>query len=244
MKTMMKLFVLLAVMLAAIGQPTAASALGGPVFDYPVDGQTLDFEGWYLFRVHPIPSAQGYLWGFFQNGVMVWENYRDEGTLSGNEYAIQPGTVAHSRFVPGDVEVWVRGWVDNQWTDATVITIHLVPRSVYEVTIDIKPGDPSNQINRSSKASIQVAILSTSDFEAPTMVDQTSLTFGRTGHEASLVSCIRKSRDVNADGLPDLVCEFSIRASNFQAGNTVGILLGQTLDGLSIRGSDTVRILK
>jgi hypothetical protein len=32
-----------------------------PVFDYPVDGQTLDYEGSYLFRVRPIPSAKGFL---------------------------------------------------------------------------------------------------------------------------------------------------------------------------------------
>jgi len=100
-----------------------------PVFIYPVDGQTLDYEGSYLFKVKAIPSAEGFLWGFFQNGVMVWENYRDEGTLSGNEYGIHPGSLAHSKFAHGDVEVWVRASINGQWTDATVITIHLQPRS-------------------------------------------------------------------------------------------------------------------
>jgi uncharacterized delta-60 repeat protein len=96
-----------------------------PVFVYPVDGQTLDYEGSYLFKVKPIHSAEGFLWGFFQNGVMVWENFRDERVLSGTEYGIHPGTLAHSKFVPGPVEVWVRAWVNGGWTDATVITIHL-----------------------------------------------------------------------------------------------------------------------
>jgi len=82
-----------------------------------------------LFKVKAIPSAEGFLWGFFQNGVMVWENYRDEGTLSGNEYGIHPGSIAHSKFAHGDVEVWVRASINGQWTDATVITIHLQPRS-------------------------------------------------------------------------------------------------------------------
>lgn len=98
-----------------------------PVFVYPVNGQTLDYEGSYLFKVKPIPSAEGFLWRFFQSGVMVWENFRDEGTLSGEEYGIHPGTEAHSRFVPGPVEVWVRAWVNGAWTDATVITIYLEP---------------------------------------------------------------------------------------------------------------------
>jgi competence ComEA-like helix-hairpin-helix protein len=97
-----------------------------PVFVYPVDGQVLDYEGSYLFKVKPVPSAEGFLWGFFQNGEMVWENYRDEGILSGDEYGIHPGTLAHSRFVPGPLEVWVRASINGQWTDATVITIHLL----------------------------------------------------------------------------------------------------------------------
>ena len=96
-----------------------------PVFIYPVDGQVLDYEGSYLFKVKPVPSAEGFLWGFFQNGEMVWENYRDEGVLSGDEYGIHPGTLAHSRFVPGPVEVWVRASINGQWTDAAVITIHI-----------------------------------------------------------------------------------------------------------------------
>ena len=98
-----------------------------PVFDYPVDGQTLDFEGWYLFRVQPIPSAQGYLWRFFQNGSLVWENLQDEGSLSGNVYYIAADGVAHTKFLPGDVKVSVRALVNGRWTDATIITIHLQP---------------------------------------------------------------------------------------------------------------------
>jgi hypothetical protein len=104
-------------------------AAASPVFDYPKDGQTLDYNGAYQFRVQPLVNATGYLWGFFQNGVMVWENWRDEQQLSTNEYGIYPNTSAHSKFSPGDVQVWVRGVVDGQFTDAAIITIHLVPLS-------------------------------------------------------------------------------------------------------------------
>jgi hypothetical protein len=152
MKTILKLLTLFSLLLAAFGQHSTARALSGPVFDYPVDGQDLDYEGSYLFRVLPMDEAQGFLWGFFQNGVMVWENFRDERVLSGNEYGIHPGTVAHARFAAGDVEVWVRAMVDGEWTEATVITIHLVPRAVYVVNIDIKPGDRSNRIEVSWQA--------------------------------------------------------------------------------------------
>jgi len=244
MKTILKLFTLFSLMLAALGQYGTARALSGPVFDYPVDGQDLDYEGAYLFRVLPMDEAQGFLWGFFQNGVMVWENYRDEGILSGNEYAIFTGTVAHAQFVPGDVEVWVRAWIDGDWTDATIITIHLVPRAVCAVNIDIKPGDPSNHIPVRSQGGIQVAILSTSEFDAPALVDRASLTFGDAGSEASLISCKNKGRDINRDGLPDLLCDFSVGLSGLQPVSTVGTLMGQMLDETPIAGSDSVTTLR
>jgi hypothetical protein len=88
---------------------------GRPGFVYPKNDQTLDYEGAYLFKVKPVPGASGYLWGFFQGGKMVWENYADERKLSGTEYGIQPGTSAHKRFVEGDVDVWVRGLGMRSW---------------------------------------------------------------------------------------------------------------------------------
>jgi hypothetical protein len=96
---------------------------------YPENGQSLDYEGACLFKVKPFPGASEYLWGFFQGGKMVWENYADERKLSGTEYSIQPGTSAHKRFVKGDVDVWVRGLVDGEWTNATIITIRLEPKA-------------------------------------------------------------------------------------------------------------------
>ncbi len=106
--------------------PTATQLpIQAPEFDYPVDGQTLDFEGDYLFRVYEIEGISDYLWGFFQEGVLVWENSRDEGQLSSNEYGVYAGTEAHSRFAKGDVDVWVRALGEGGWSDAQVITIHL-----------------------------------------------------------------------------------------------------------------------
>jgi len=99
-----------------------------PSFDYPVDGQALDYEGAYLFKIIPVNGADGYLWGFFQNNVMVWENLRDEGNLSGVEYGIIDGSIAHSKFSPGYVEVWVRAGINNEFTEPIIITINLKPR--------------------------------------------------------------------------------------------------------------------
>jgi len=112
--------------------PTATLAWGPGhlppplVFEYPTDRQVLDYEGDYWFKVHNIAGA-GYLWSFSQNGVVVWENLRDEmGLTAGGGYAILAGSDAHSRFSPGPVEVSVRAQFGDFHSDPVVITIILV----------------------------------------------------------------------------------------------------------------------
>lgn len=107
---------------SALSAPTLSP---GPTFVYPQDGQRLDYGGSYMFKVTPVYGASGYLFGFFQNGRMVWENYRDEYELSGTEYAVHPDNPGHNMFRPGPVDVWVRALVDDRWTEATIITIYL-----------------------------------------------------------------------------------------------------------------------
>jgi hypothetical protein len=125
-----------------VTQSSARSAdLDGPSFVYPKNGQTLDSEGAYLFKVKPVEGASEYLWGFFQGGKMVWENYRNERKLSGTEYGIQPGTPAHKKFVKGNVDVWARGLVNGKWTKATIITIRLQPKAAPPVRTHI-PATP------------------------------------------------------------------------------------------------------
>jgi hypothetical protein len=109
------------------------------------------------------------------------------------------------------------------------------------VIIDIKPGGFPNSINPQSLGKITVAIISTTEFQAPTQVDQHSLTFGRTGNESSLSAC--HSEDVNGDGILDLVCQFYTSMTAFQHGDTKGILKGKTLAGTPAFGTDSVVIV-
>jgi hypothetical protein len=111
------------------------------------------------------------------------------------------------------------------------------------VSIDIKPGGFPNSINAGSHGNTPVAILSTVTFDAPSEVDEESLTFGRTGGETSLVSCNDGGDDVNDDGLLDLVCRFATALTEFQAGDNEGILKGKTVEGTPIIGRDSVNIV-
>jgi hypothetical protein len=137
---------------------------------------------------------------------------------------------------------------DNEDFDPSVriayMIIYVYGTASVDVSINIKPGSEINPINTNSKGMIPVAILSTADFDAPSMVDITSLTFGKTGSEASLAFCDGGSEDVNEDGLHDLVCHFYTQSTGFQIGDTEGILVGQTVDGIPIEGHDGVNILK
>lgn len=110
------------------------------------------------------------------------------------------------------------------------------------VAIDILPGSSSNPVNPKKKGVVPVAILSTASFDAPTGVDRASLTFGRTGNEASFSHCAAVQVDQNGDGLVDLTCSFSATLTGFLPGDTGGTLRGATLTGTPIEGSDVVRI--
>ena len=123
--------------------------------------------------------------------------------------------------------------------------IYVYGTTTKDVSIDIKPGSDTNPINTESQGKIPVAILSASDFDAPSMVDKTSLTFGGTGDEESLAFCNNDAEDINGDGLLDLVCHFYTQLVHFNVLHTrYATLKGNTLDGTPIQGQDNVTIVK
>lgn len=114
---------------------------------------------------------------------------------------------------------------------------------IHEVSIDINPWRSSNSVDSRNRGMIPVAILSTKDFDAPSQVDKKSLTFGSTGDEGSLVFCYRFPRDVDGDGLKDVVCYFSTQSTGFRCVDTEGILRGNTVEGMPIEGSDSIKMV-
>ena len=130
------------------------------------------------------------------------------------------------------------------WVESLSKSVQFPWYSTPNVEIDIRPLRSKNIILLSRYGRIIVAILSREDFDATSEVDRSSLTFGRTGDEESLARCSRLGVDVNHDGLKDLVCVFKTRLTGFQAGDTVGILKGKTVDGMPIEGRDSVTVVK
>jgi len=66
------------------------------------------------------------------------------------------------------------------------------------------------------------------------------LTFGATGAEQSLAFCGKDGEDINGDRLPDLVCHFYTRSTGFIPTDTVGVLLGKTMQGSPILGLEKI----
>lgn len=137
----------------------------------------------------------------------------------------------------------------NYYCDATALqlTIDLL------ASIDIAPADTANIIHIGTRGMVQIAILSNTSFDAPSMVTRSSLTFGRFGDEQSLIyypvivpvsipAC--RILDVNGDGLKDLVCQFDRQRAGFQLTDTLGVVRGKTKTGVTFKGTDAVQIMQ
>lgn len=108
---------------------------------------------------------------------------------------------------------------------------------VIRVEIDIKPGSNPNSINPDSEGVIPVAILTTYDFDAY-YVDAETVRFGPAGAWAEEDWALE---DVDGDGDLDMILHFRTQDTGIIAGDVQAELVGKTLDGTDIRGSDSVR---
>jgi len=144
----------------------------------------------------------------------------------------------------GEITISLFTGTGNPSINIMYLIVYVYGTNQIDVNIDIKPGSDTNPINPKSKGKIPVAILSTPDFDAPSMIDVSSLTFGKHGSEESLVFCNEEGEDVNGDGLLDLVCHFDNQLTLLNnPKSSFGYLEGNTMDGTPLEGSDTITIL-
>lgn len=183
------------------------------------------------------PSIPRTLYAGTNRGV-----YRGRSNASGGPWVWQAYNSGMPLADVRDLEVHpVTGNIDAATYGRSAF--ELVPETVLSIGIDIKPGSSENPINIRSHGKIPVAVLASPTFDAPNEVERASLLFGRTGTQASLAKCNPDPQDVNADGLPDLICHFYASLAAFQVGDTMGYLTGMTFDGAPIAGSDKVKIV-
>ncbi len=116
--------------------------------------------------------------------------------------------------------------------------------SVIEIDIDIKPGSYPNCFNSDGHGVIPVAVLSTDDFDA-TQVDPATVSLDGQG-----VRVVGKGNtqahieDVNGDGLNDLMVQIEDLDGSYEPGDSIATLTGETFDGRSIQGTDSICIVQ
>lgn len=133
-------------------------------------------------------------------------------------------------FFPGGETRW-SSYVDE---GDYVLVIDGMSPATMQITMEIKPGndDVAPPINPRSKGKLPVALMGSADFDA-SQVDVGSLTFGATGDENSLHKCAKRTRDINRDGYPDLLCHFYTAKTGFGPNSLEGHVKGRTGNGNS-----------
>jgi hypothetical protein len=111
------------------------------------------------------------------------------------------------------------------------------------VGVDIKPNSEKNTVNICAKGGIDAAILGASNFDAtqvnPLTVDLAGASVKLGGKDQEPQT---KERDVNSDGITDLVLKFEAAEISLDENASEAILNGQTFASELIQGADAVNI--
>jgi hypothetical protein len=108
--------------------------------------------------------------------------------------------------------------------------------------LDVRPGSARNFINPKSHGMITVAVLGADGFDVNS-VAVSSLGLAAEGSSNAAKPMHTRVRDVNQDGIPDLVMQFKIDQLNIQQGDTQLCLSGLVVDGQSTQVCDTIELV-
>jgi hypothetical protein len=117
------------------------------------------------------------------------------------------------------------------------------------VTVDVKPGDPSNKINLSAKGLLPVAVLTTTDFDAsqftPDMAHLSDANTAMTMSCSGAMAVRWNLDDVNHDGALDLVFFFKMQDLDLVPSSTAVTLMAHgsyNLTPMHIVGTEPVQV--
>jgi hypothetical protein len=133
-------------------------------------------------------------------------------------------------------------WVELPFDNGTVVKLNVSTEVAVEV--DIKPGSFPNIVNLRALGVVPVAILGSAGFDVTTL-DVTTLRFGPAEvapfHDLFDPATYQDHlEDVNLDGYVDLMTHYETRATGIDCDTTEVALIGRTLSGQSVRGTDSI----
>jgi hypothetical protein len=157
-----------------------------------------------------------------------------------SSYRVNPdGSLAAISKIGAGGAAGVVGGYSLATTPLQPVNIDIRPNVPDPATINIDPEDDGDK-----RATVAVAILSNDAFDAVTEIDRSSLTFGHSGDENSLASCTSRTLvQVDQVARRGLLCNFVVRRTAFQLGDSTGVLKGRTIHNVPLRGTDAVRIV-
>lgn len=186
--------------------------------------------------------------GYEPEGTKITVEARTADSEAGlGGQAFSPVTNGDAFLLPGRfIEVRVTLKASPEGVSPVLSDIRI--QAEIELDVDIKPGSYPNSINiKRTTGVIPVAVLGTGDFDV-TSIDVATLRFGpaQAMPEHDLADADTHAdhlRDVNEDGVLDLVSHYVVGNTGLDHGHIEACLIGQTLSGIPIEGCDSVRIL-
>lgn len=174
------------------------------------------------------------------NGNMIGQQKQVEDPINFRDPAEQYKTADANHFQAGVNELIfdIKNFGDPSGFDYFAVVNYRL-----KIGIDIKPGEFPNTINLGSNGKVPVAILSSDTFDA-TQVDPLTVTLA--GAQVAIRgrgTPMADVKDVNGDGLLDLLVHVETEALELSPDDTEAVLLGQTYGGLYITGTDSVRVV-
>lgn len=152
-------------------------------------------------------------------------------------------SVSHTFVTGGSTTVTVTATDKDGGTSSQVShTIQLIQ----PVDADIKPGNAKNKVNAKSQGRVAVAIYTTADFDAASIVGSTVQLAGVNADHFAL-------EDVDGDGDLDLILHFDTQdvidalGITLNSGESVTVdaeLTGETVDEVMIQGLDTIEFFQ
>lgn len=129
-------------------------------------------------------------------------------------------------------------------SDNISILLNTTPPPIIEVDIDLKPGSFPNCINLKSKGSVPLIILGRDTFNVRDISISSVKLAGASVNIKKNGEFYSSLKDVNQDGIMDLVLHFNTQDIQLTGGETKLVLTGNLLNGQAIRGTDDICFAK